>query len=131
MAFDVRPFCSGRAKGTLPSSSDSEARARGRNELAQRAEAGYCPRCTRATHIAASARYAAGEFPEEKTRGLSLRAEHGPRAARGYAARLYPQYWSYLPQYWGWAGQSLGINASSASLAIKLVPCARKRQPFP
>ena len=44
----------------------------GRNDLAQRARAGYRPCCARPTHVAVPARYEVGAFAPEKARGLSL-----------------------------------------------------------
>ena len=61
-----------------------------------------CPCCARPTHVAAPARYAVGELSKEKARGVFLRTERGPRAARRYAARAYAQSWDYFPQHFGW-----------------------------
>ena len=78
----------------------------GKNELAQRAGAGYCACCTRPIRITAPNRCAAGELSKEKGRGLSLWAEHGPWATRRYAARVYAQSWGNSPRNWDWAAQS-------------------------
>ena len=89
----------------------TRARLGGEAKLAQRAKAGYCPRCTRPTHIGAPGRYAVGEFPKERARCLLLCTERSPRAARRFAARVYAQFWGYRAQNWYWAAQSLKMAA--------------------
>ena len=37
--------------------------------------------------------------------------DHGPWAARYFAARIYAQHWGYLPRNSDWAAQSLPISA--------------------
>ena len=80
-------------------------------DITQRAKVGCFPRCTRPTHIAVPARYEVGEFPPQKGREISLRMEHGPLAARYYAARLYARHWGYRQTNWDWAAQSFNIRA--------------------
>ena len=103
----VRPSFSDRVKAT-----PALVRIEGvKNDLAERAEAGYCPRRTRPTHIAVPNRYPAGWFSKEMDRSLSLWTEHGPRAAWRCAACVYAQPWGYLPQDWDWEAPSLKMAA--------------------
>ena len=80
-------------------------------ETAQRAKVGYCPCCTRPTHIAAPSRYVVGEFAPSNHRGNSLWMEHGPRAVRYFAAPLYAQDCGYFPPASDWAARPLNARA--------------------
>ena len=112
-----RIYYSDSVKATLVLASEMKKRARGRAkrqkkaDITQRAKVRYCLCCARPTHIAVSARYEVGELSPQQARGISLRMEHGPWAARYYAARLYAQHWGYLPTNWDWAEQSLDLPA--------------------
>ena len=59
--------------------------------------------CPNLRHVRAEAPY--------KARGISPRMEHGPWAARYFAASLYAQKWGYLPPTWDWVAQSLNVSA--------------------
>ena len=86
--------------------SRTEARPGTENESAQRVKVGISPCCTKATHIAAPARYAVGESPNETSRGLPRRITNDPWAARRYTACIYAQPRGYPPRHWNWAAQS-------------------------
>ena len=68
-----------------------------KNELGQRTKVGSRPCCARATRIPAPARYAAGEFSNEKARGSMLWRTNGPWAARKIPACIYTQLPGYPP----------------------------------
>ena len=60
-----------------------------RSNTSQRAECGYCPRCSRTTHVFAPAPYAIGKPDRRKMNGARLWTQFGPMASREYAAALY------------------------------------------
>ena len=60
-----------------------------KDDIAQRAKAGYCLYCTRPTHVALPSRYTVGEYSCHKAHGVQLWKDHGPWAARSFAATLY------------------------------------------
>ena len=60
-------------------------------------ESGALPLPYPSTHIAAPSRHVVGGFSPYTARGVSLLMEHGPWAARRYAASLYAQGRGYPP----------------------------------
>ena len=74
-------------------------------EMTRRAKVGNCPCCTDPTHNAAPSRHEVGEYSPHKARGVSPWKEHGPWAARFFAASLYAQGWAHLPSAWDRAAQ--------------------------
>ena len=110
-------YYSDSVRATRVLASELKKRARGRAnrqkkaDVTQRAKARYCLFCARPTRIAVSARYEVGELSPQQARGISLWMEHGPWAARNYAALLNAQHWGYLPTNWDWAEQSLDLPA--------------------
>ena len=72
-----------------PEGSCTRAHPGAKNELAQSAKVGYCPFCTKETHIAAPARYTVREFSNGKAHGLTPWGANGPWAERRSAACLY------------------------------------------
>ena len=89
----------------------SRARQGAKTGSARRAEVGYCPCSTRASHVAAPLRCEVGKFPNEKARGLNLARDYGPWAARRYAAYIYSRAAGSLPRYLDWAAQPLALPA--------------------
>ena len=89
-----------------------------KNGSARGAEAGYCPRCAQATHVAVPARRKAPEFPNENSRATLLLSDWGPWACT-YAKSL-----DHLPQIWDKATQLRFLTNSET-------PCAPKVRPAP
>ena len=81
-----------------------------KGDMTQRAKVGYCPCCTRPTHVAARSRYMAGEYSGHKAHGIQLWKEHGPWAVRYFAATVYTRGTGCLPSDWDWAAQYLTLE---------------------
>ena len=80
---------------------------------AQKAEVGYCPCCTQATHIAATPTFTLGDYSSIKELGMSLWAADGLWAGRRLAAVSYVMgsNGAPLPMAQDWAARSLEFTA--------------------
>ena len=86
-----------------------------KDDIAQRAKVGYCPWCARPTHGAAPPRYVVGELFRHKAHGAQLWEDHGPRAARYFAATLNARGNGSISSAWDWAAQYLILKAPALS----------------
>ena len=95
-----------------------DSRARGHdgkaNNFCRRAKVGYCPCCTRATHVAIPPPYPLGPYGGLKHTGIRLRAEFDPWAPRRPAATEYSMRYidCYpLPAGRDWAAKAFDFKA--------------------
>ena len=99
-----------RLEGRLSKGRDAKAK----DGICQKAKVGYCPCCTRATHVAIPQSYAIGAMDPLKQMGIRLWTAFGPWAPRRLAAidnsmrysNSYP-----LPTGWDWAAKALDFSA--------------------
>ena len=73
-----------------------------RSNTSQRAECGYCPRCSRTTHVFVPASYAIGKPDRRKMNGARLWQQFGPMASKEYAAALYRNHNNGPSERWNW-----------------------------
>ena len=99
-----------RLEGRLPKGRDSNVK----GGICQKAKAGYCPCCTRATHVAIPQPYTLGAVDPLKQMGIRLWSAFGPWAARRLAAIDYSMKYINCyppPPGWDWAAKALDIQA--------------------
>ena len=113
-----------RARGARVSFSEMKARAGGHAAAGKRTSRD-ARKCFRPAHTAAPAGFAVWELSLLKARALPLRMDHGPWAARYYAARLFAQQWEYLPRNWDWTAQVLTISAPPSFDGVFRSACAK------
>ena len=75
--------------------------------VTQRAEVGFCPRCSSVTHIAIPGSYSLGAQYPQKDVAMQLRQAFGPWGLRMYSAFQYVAENGYLPKDWDWAAPTL------------------------
>ena len=73
-----------------------------RETLAQKAKCGYCPCCTRPTHVLIPPAYEVGQYGRRKDKPAKLRQAFGPFASRNYAAAIYQHSYKTLTVEWNW-----------------------------
>ena len=110
-------------EGTAPEGHDAT-----KTEVPQRAKAGYCLRCARATCAAIPSRRKLREYRRLKGRGLALRMSDGSRAARRLAACQYvkapegtasPKTWHLAAQYWDIVAPDPLVRMSSLEAPLR------------
>ena len=102
----------------------------GRKEgVAQRAKRGFCPCCSRATHVLIPATYEQGQFGRRKANAVRLWQLYGPMASRAYAAAIYFNSFKYIPAGWNWIAAKHEVSLPPALDSEALRPSDTPEKP--